>query len=66
VEQARFFEQPPEPPAPTRGADRFQYVVRVEGGGRSHTVRLPGGAAPEELQPLLDHLTRLARTPAGD
>lgn len=66
VEQARFFDQPADLTAAGPGADRFQYVVQVEGGGRRHTVRLAGGAAPEEMQPLLDHLTRLARGPAAD
>ena len=63
VEGADFFALPPAG-APGRGADRFQYVVEVEQGGRRHAVRT-GDDAPQALQPLLDYLTRLARKPGA-
>jgi hypothetical protein len=58
---ANFFELPRELPA-NQGTDRFNYRVTVEDGDREHTVQLNGGAVPDDLQPLLQHLTRLART----
>lgn len=43
------------------GADRLCYKVTVEAAGVRHTVEASEEDAPEELCPLLDELTRLAR-----
>lgn len=44
------------------GADQFCYKVTIEVAGAEHTVEATDEDAPQELQPLLDELTRLART----
>jgi len=47
--------------APSGGADRFQYEVTVERDEDQHTIEAGEAAVPENLQPLLQHLERLAR-----
>ncbi len=42
--------------------DEFIYVVTVENGTQSHTVRTSDTAAPDSLRPLLDDLSLRART----
>ncbi len=62
IQAARFFELPAHPPEPSAaGADQFQYKITIEDGGQSHTIETTDGAAPDELRPLLRHLTLLAR-----
>ncbi len=58
----RFFDLPAKLTSPPGGADRFQYRITVEEPGRKHTVEFGEAAAPEELQPLIQQLTRLARS----
>lgn len=43
------------------GADRYCYKVTVELAGVQRTVETLEGDAPEEMQPLLNKLTHLAR-----
>ena len=43
---------------PPRGADRFQYELRVTRGDRTRAVTLHEGAIPEQIRPLIDRLTR--------
>jgi|SwirhirootsSR3_FD_contig_31_14187330_length_981_multi_1_in_0_out_0_1 emfourin len=45
---------------PTEGADRFQYALTVEAGGKKHTVQTSEASAPAALRPILDFLTKLA------
>lgn len=47
------------------GADHLSYKVTVEVAGVQHTVETSDEAAPQELQPLLDELTYLARNTAA-
>jgi hypothetical protein len=61
VESARFFELPAILPAQTGTGDAFQYKVTVEKGEQFHTVEASEGSAPVELQPLIQHLTDVAR-----
>jgi hypothetical protein len=59
VNEADFGNLPTESTRPTRGADRFQYVVRVETDeGKVHTVTAIDGAIPPALQPLLGYLQK--------
>jgi hypothetical protein len=62
VESAEFFSLPEL--IPTRGSqtDRFRYKVKVETGGRRHTVDTGEDAAPDTLRPLLRRLTDIARS----
>ena len=60
-----FFNLPPAFPPPAGGtgsADRFSYRLTVEDSGRSHTVEVSEGAAPEHLQALIRQLTVMARS----
>lgn len=62
VRTADFFDLPAHPPtSPAPGADQFQYKITVEDAGHCHTVETSDSAATAELQPLLHHLTLLAR-----
>ncbi len=62
VDKARFFDLPAVLAAPkSNSADRFQYKLTVEIGGRSHTVETGEAAAPQTLQPLLERLGAMAR-----
>jgi hypothetical protein len=61
-EETGFFELPARLSAPQEGADRFQYRLTVETGERQHTVELSDASAPDDLRPLLDRLTSLARS----
>ena len=61
VDAAHFFDLPSTLTSPTPGADRFQYKITVEAEGRRHTVELGEAAVPENLQPLIQRLTALAR-----
>lgn len=62
LDNANFFELPPVLGNPSGGADRFQYEVTVEGADNSHRIEAGEAAVPEKLQPLIQHLERLART----
>ncbi len=62
IETARLFELPPKLTAPDSGADRFQYLLTVDEKDRHHTVEISESSVPEELWPLLNRLTELART----
>ena len=60
VKAADVFNLPAATARSTQGADRFQYVVMVEAGGKRHTVQISEAVAPAALRPLLDFLTKLA------
>jgi hypothetical protein len=59
---ARFFELPTKLVSPQGGADRFQYRIDIEEPERKHSVEFGEASAPDELQPLIQQLTMLART----
>jgi len=61
VKTADFFNLPAHIEGPNVGADRFMYVISIEHGGISHTVDVSEGGMPEQLQPLVDRVTLLAR-----
>jgi hypothetical protein len=62
LDNANFFELPPVLHEPSEGADRFQYEITVEEEEKSHTIAAGEAAVPENLQPLVQHLERLARS----
>ncbi len=62
INQAGFFSLPARLDAKTRGVDRFEYRLSVTSADRSHTVEMSESAVPDQVQPLIDHLTSLART----
>ncbi len=49
----------------SRGADRFQYRLTVDRAGDTHTVVVDESAVPPSLAPLLDWLTKAARSGTG-
>jgi hypothetical protein len=59
---AGFFNLPAKMTSPQGGADRFHYRIQIEEPGRKHSVEFGETAAPDELQPLIQQLTLLART----
>ena len=61
VTAADFFNLPDRIEAPNVGADRFVYVFSIEQSGDSHTVEVNEGGMPEQLQPLVNRVTLLAR-----
>lgn len=61
LQQANFFNLP-EQIKSLAGADRFQYEIVVEVGGKKHRVETGEADMPEALQPLVQHLELLARS----
>ena len=61
VAQANFFELPSRIPARAIGVDRFQYAITIQDGSEVHTVEVGEADMPGALQPLVQHLSRLAR-----
>ncbi len=59
---AHFFDLPARLASPPGGADRFQYRIDVEEPGRKHSVEFGEAAVTENMQPLIQQLTRLARS----
>jgi hypothetical protein len=61
VDEAHFFtltENPSISPHP----DGFQYTITVEADTTTHTLHTSDTSAPEELRPLLQELTQMARS----
>lgn len=65
LDNAQFFNLPEQMMSDMRGADRFQYEITVEDGGRQHTVQTNEASMPEEMQPLVSQLELLARSRRG-
>ncbi len=62
LDNAHFFELPTFLSGGTGGADRFQYEITVDDGSQRHTVAAGESSLPGNVQPLVQHLERLART----
>ena len=62
MQAANFFHLPakiaPSHPQP----DLFQYKVTAEDNGQHHTVQVSESAIPNQLRPLLNWLTEIARS----
>lgn len=65
LDTAHFFTLPEQMIDDTVGADRFQYEITVDEGDRQHTIVASESALPEEVQPLVSQLERLARSRRG-
>jgi hypothetical protein len=61
VKAADFFHLPAKITARMPGTDQFEYVITVETEDRRHRVHVIGAAVSQELQSLLDYLTKLAK-----
>ncbi len=62
LDSAHFFNLPRQMMGDMKAVDRFQYEITVEDGSRQHTVLASDAALPEQVQPLVKQLERLART----
>ena len=62
VQQSAFFTVPEQSVANLSGADRFNYKLTIELDGQRHTVETMNSSSPASLQPLLERLTRMARS----
>ena len=62
VQQSAFFTLPEQSVAESSGADRFNYKLTIEHEGQRHTVETMDSSAPATLTPLLERLTRMARS----
>jgi hypothetical protein len=61
VEEAGFYDLPDELPAPYTSPDRFEYRVEISSLERgTHTLTAAEAVVPDQLWPLLNHLTALA------
>jgi hypothetical protein len=62
LDSAHFFNLPTHLFKETARTERFQYEITVQDGDRQHTVQAAEEALPENMQPLVRQLERLART----
>ena len=58
VDAASFFNQPQE--LRSGGADKFQYTIRIDREGKTHTVQADERALPANLAPLVKKLEAAA------
>jgi hypothetical protein len=58
-----FFNLTVQLPPTSKSSDRFYYKLTVQELNRSHTVESEETSLPENLQPLIQKLTMLARSP---
>ncbi len=58
VDAASFFNQPQE--LRSGGADKFQYTIRIDRDGQTHTVQADERALPANLAPLVKKLEAAA------
>lgn len=61
--EAGFFDLPDLLDAPGEGVDRFHYRLSAETVEQRKTVEFGETAAPEQLRPVLERLSILARSP---
>jgi hypothetical protein len=59
---AHFFDLPEKLASAPGGADHFQYRISVSRWWWRHSVELGESAVTDELQPLIEQLSLLART----
>lgn len=60
VDEAHFFTLR-ENPSTLSAPDGFQYTITVETETNKHTIHTSDTSAPEELHPLLQELSQMAR-----
>lgn len=61
IDEANFFSLPANMP-PTGARDDFHYRVTIQAETSQHTVRTSDASAPPELRPLLQELSKRARS----
>ena len=63
VDKADFFNLPKQPKTSSKGADQFQYKLRVETASKSHEIQFGDGHVPPKLKPLIDQMLEESRKP---
>jgi len=58
---SNFFEVPEHTSTISPARDEFKYNVTVESGRSRHTVHTTDSTAPDNLRPLLEELSKLAK-----
>jgi hypothetical protein len=58
VEETRPFDQPSAHAPVNQMRDGFQYDLTLDAGDRTHSIKTADGAMPDELQPLIDWLSK--------
>jgi len=56
VQEASFFNLPNQPSQPVRGADKKQYIIKVEDKEREHWVQFTDTEVNPPLQKLVNYL----------
>ena len=62
VAEADFFNLPGRGPTSEGGYDRFTFKLTVQTDQQNHTIEYGDASIPVPLQPLIDQLSRMART----
>ncbi len=62
LEKANFMALPEQLPANKAVPDQFTYTITVQGPAGQHTVVTGDRSAPDNLRPLIQKLTELARS----
>jgi len=62
INEANFFDLPEQIKPASPMPDRFEYQVTVSSSQRTHTVTVSESLVTDQLRPLLEYLTDLART----
>lgn len=61
INESNFFEIPVIDAAPS-GPEEFEYIITVVSMNSIHTVRVTDTLMPKPLRPVIQELTKLART----
>ncbi len=61
LDESHFLTLPENPTTPST-PDGFQYTITLETNTVTHTVHTSDAAAPDELRPLLQELSKIARS----
>ena len=62
LDEVNFFSLEEDNPASPYGRDVFHYLITVETETIQHTVRVSDTKMPASLRPLVENLSRLARS----
>lgn len=62
IEKCNFFALPVKPQDEPPWPDQFQYKIAIESEDMTHAIEIGDSSAPEEMRPLLQKLTMLARS----
>ena len=61
INQSGFFEFDTSGASRTNYPDQFNYKIEIKIGGQSRTLDISESGVNDQLRPLIDHLSKLAR-----